>query len=380
MSGTGRTAAEQHGAPAAPVSLADVRRTATAVLPPGVSDFIDGGSGTETTLSANRIAFDEVALLPRVLAGVSVADTAARLVGTDASMPVAVAPMAYQRLVHDEGELAAARAARSAGVPFVASTLSSHRIEDIAAVGATTWFQLYWLRDENTVRELVRRAEESGCRALMVTVDVPAMGRRRRDVRNGFALPQDVRAANVDGGGATSAQVRANGVSAVAVHTADAFEPGLTWRDVARLRRWTELPVLVKGILDPRDAWLAVEAGVDGVVVSNHGGRQLDGAVPSVDALPAVVDAVGGGCQVLLDSGVRSGTDVLRALALGASGVLVGRPVLWGLAAGGERGVAQVLSLLHTELSNDMMLAGCRDVAAAGELSTARSNRGSGAS
>ncbi|MEU5051467.1 alpha-hydroxy acid oxidase [Streptomyces sp. NPDC021096] len=365
------TAAEANPAMTA-VCLDDVRAAAEAVLEPAVRDFAEGGSGTEAVLAANRAAFADVALVPRVLTGVTAADTGAKLLGSDAAMPVAVAPMAYQRLFHEDGELAAARAARTAGIPYVVSTLSSHRMEDIAATGATTWFQLYCLRDRGKNHELVARAEAAGCEALMVTVDVPVMGRRLRDVRNGFALPDHVRAANLDTGPGTEAHQSFGGASALAVHTSAAFAPGLSWRDLAELRARTSLPLVVKGILDPRDARAAVDAGADGIVVSNHGGRQLDGAVPSLRALPAVAEAVSGDCEVLLDSGVRDGTDVLKALALGARGVLLGRPVLWGLAAGGEQGVERVLDLLRTELGENMTLAGCADTTAAAGLRTER--------
>lgn len=355
----------------APLCVADVARLAEAVLPPEVWDYAAGGSGTETTLGANRTAFDAVALLPRVLAGVEEASTAGRLLATDVAMPVAVAPMAYQRMLHPDGEPAAAEAARLAHVPYVVSTLSSVTLEEIAKVGADIWFQLYWLRERHAVESLVARAEDAGCQALMVTVDVPIMGRRLRDLRNSFSLPLDVVAANLDDGGGR-AHDRVRGESALAAHTVAAFAPALGWADLAWLRARTTLPLVVKGVLDPRDATRAVESGVDAVVVSNHGGRQLDGAAASVDALPAVVAAVGDRCEVLLDSGIRSGTDVLRALALGARGVLVGRPVLYGLAVDGARGAGQVLSLLATELREAMTLAGCADLAAARTLSTVR--------
>ncbi|MGH3831891.1 MAG: alpha-hydroxy acid oxidase [Pseudonocardiaceae bacterium] len=211
--------------------------------------------------------------------------------------------------------------------------------------------------------------QRHGCAAIVLTVDVPLLGRRLRDVRNDFTLPPSVRAVNLDAPDGEE-HVRVRGTSAVATHTAAAFRTELTWRDLARLREWTTLPLVIKGILDPRDARVAVDVGVDAVVVSNHGGRQLDGVPPSVVALPAVLEEVGDACEVLLDSGVRGGTDVLRAVALGASGVLVGRPVLWGLAAAGEAGVRQVLALIHAELSEAMTLAGCADLDAASALRT----------
>ena len=306
-------------------SLTDYEELAAAVLPSAVRDFVAGGSGFETTLHLNRAAFDSVTLTPRVLGGISFVNTTWQYFG-GASMPVVVAPMAYQRLLHPEGELLLARAAADAGIPYTISTLSSYPLEKIAGAGPS-WFQLYWLRDRSLVESLIDRAEASACTALMVTVDVPVMGRRLRDVRNSFALPPDVVAANlVDA--VTEAHAGVPGLSAVAAHTASAFEPAVSWQDLEWLRSRTRLPLLIKRILDPHDAVRAVEVGAAGIVVSNHGGRQLDGAVASIDALPAVVDAVGKHCQVLLDSGVRSGTDVLRALALGASAVLIGRPLL----------------------------------------------------
>lgn len=367
--------ARQSGAPAAaagaqPVCLQDLRRSAAARLAPAVWDFIAGGSGTESTLDANRAALDSVSLVPRVLAGVGRADTRARLVDTAAALPIAVAPMAYQRLLHPDGDLATAEAAAAAQVPFVVSTISSHPLEEIAKVGADLWFQLYWLHDRARVAELVRRAEDVGCRALMVTVDVPVMARRLRDLRNEFVLPSWIRSANLEPDGPSEAHSRRSGASAVAAHTNLAFDATLSWSDLEQLRAQTRLPLVVKGILDPRDAERAAGIGADAVVVSNHGGRQLDGALPSVIALPQVAAAVGGQCQVLMDSGVRSGTDVLRALALGADGVLVGRPVLWGLSTAGAQGVAQVLSLLRTELEEALLLSGCADLAAARTLRT----------
>lgn len=348
--------------------LADFERVAATVLPDGVRDFIAGGSGAETTLDANRAALDRVFLVSRVLRDVSECTTESALLGRSVRVPVAVAPVAYHRLVHPDGELATARAAKAAGVPFTASTLSSAPLEEITATGASVWFQLYWLREAERSLELVREAEDVGCEAIVLTVDMPWMGRRLRDVRNQFALPGHVRAVNITTG--ATAHRRAAGASAVAVHTGEAFSSAVTWPTVAALRKYTRLPLVLKGVLAPEDALRAAEFGVDAVVVSNHGGRQLDGALPSIDALPAVAQAVGGRCEVLLDSGIRSGTDILRALALGASGVLVGRPVLWGLAADGEAGARRVLELLAEELRDALGLSGCDGVAAAGRLRT----------
>ncbi|MFD9906164.1 alpha-hydroxy acid oxidase [Streptomyces sp. NPDC059063] len=361
--------------------LDGIERAGVAALPHDVADFVAGGSGRERTLAANREAFDRLFVTPRVLRDVSRCTTDATLLGRPTRLPVALAPVAYQRLLHPEGELAAARAARAAGVPFTVATLSSVPVEEITAVGGTVWFQLYWLRGARRSLDLVRRAEDAGCAALMLTVDVPWMGRRLRDVRNGFALPAHVRAAHLDSGAPSTAhRSRAHRstaaapatASAVAAHTAEAFSPALTWSCVEAVRSVTRLPLALKGVLAPQDAVRAAGLGVDAVVVSNHGGRQLDGALPSVDALPAVAAAVGGACEVLMDGGVRGGTDVLKALALGASGVLVGRPPLWGLAVAGEAGVRRVLDLLAAELRDALGLAGCDGVAGARELRVTR--------
>lgn len=346
-------------------STADVERLAAERLEPDVWDYVAGGSGDEVTLAANRAAFDRVAVVPRSLVDVSTCDTGCDLFGVRWSLPLAVAPMAYQRLIHAGGERAAATAAAAAGVPYIVSTLSSEPIEAVTGVGGTSWFQLYWLRDRAVVADLLRHAEDAGCGAVVLTVDVPVLGRRLRDVHNGFALPSWVRPVNIDG------EVdRAPGDSAIARHTSEVFDPSLSWRDLAWIRARTRLPLLLKGILSAQDAARAVDLGVDGVVVSNHGGRQLDGAIPSVTALPEVVEVVDGRCPVLLDSGVRSGVDILRALALGATAVLIGRPVLWGLAVGGERGVTAVLDVLREEFTTALRLAGCPDLASARRLAS----------
>ncbi|MEV6347602.1 alpha-hydroxy acid oxidase [Actinoplanes sp. NPDC051851] len=343
---------------------------ARAVLDPAVRDFVAGGSGAEITLAANRAALDGVFLRPRVLRDVAGCTTGTRLLGRPASVPVAIAPVAYQRLLHPEGELATARAAAAAGVPFIASTLSSVAIEELTTAGGDVWFQVYWLRDTGRTLDLVARAEAAGCRAVVLTVDVPWMARRLRDLRNGFTLPAGVRAANLETG--ATAHTREATTSAVARHTAEAFSPALSWDTVGLLRRSTRLPVVLKGILAPEDARRAVDSGVDAIVVSNHGGRQLDGALPAVDALAEVVAAVDGGYPVLVDGAIGSGTDVVRALALGAAGVLVGRPVCWALAAGGEPGVARALDLLTGEIRDALGLAGCATVAEAAALGTVR--------
>ncbi|GHC52243.1 alpha-hydroxy acid oxidase [Streptomyces violaceochromogenes] len=357
-------------------SLADIEQAAHGLLPVPVRDFVAGGAGSELTLAANRRAFEATRIVPRALRDVSGCDPATTLLGLPAAMPVAVAPIGYHGLIHPDGELAAARAAKEAGIPFTVATLSSRTVEDVAAVAGTTWFQLYWLRDRATTFDLVRRAEDAGCAAVMLTVDVPWMGRRLRDVRNGFALPEDVVAANLTTGTASAAHRASAGASAVARHTAAAFDPSLSWPDLEKLRRRTRLPLIVKGVLDPADAARAAACGADAVVVSNHGGRQLDGAVPALEALPEVRAALPAACEVLLDSGVRGGVDILKALALGARGVLVGRPLLWGLAVAGTDGVRRTLDLLAAEFRDALGLAGCTDPSAATLLRTRRASDG----
>jgi 4-hydroxymandelate oxidase len=362
-----------------PLSLADFEDRARALLPSGVWDYVAGGSGNESVLATNRAALDAVTVYPRVLPG-AMADPRIELFGASLAMPVAVAPMAYQRMLHPDGELAMAEATARAGIPMVVSTLSSYTVEEIAKAGGQLWFQLYWLRDRAVVEQLVERAEAVGCRAVVVTVDLPLQGRRLRDIRNAFHLPPDVVAANLQVGdgppaAGTGAHRAAAGRSAIAAHTTELIGPVLTWDDLAWLRSRTRLPLIIKGILDPADARQAVGLGADAVVVSNHGGRQLDAAPASADALAAVLDELGTECPVLLDSGIRSGTDVLRALALGATAVLLGRPMLWALAVGGAAGAGQALDLLAAELTDTLTLAGCRTAAAARQLRTGRSGR-----
>ncbi len=355
------------------LSVGDAERLAEHRMPAQVRDFIAGGSGAELTLRANRAALDDVYLVPRVLADVSACDPAAALAGCQAALPVAVAPMAYQRMVHADGEVGLAAACAQAGIPYTAAMLASATVEEIAQAGGCTWMQLYWLLDRGLMIELIRRAEAAGCRALVLTVDVPELGRRLRDLRNGFTFPDGIYPANLAGHGA-AAEVRpgAPGQSAVATHTASIFDPSLSWPDVAWLAEQTSLPLILKGILDAGDAAHAADLGVAGIVVSNHGGRQFDGAVPTVTALPPIVDAVAGRCEVILDSGVRGGLDVLKAVALGADGAMLGLPALWGLAIGGAAGAAVVLRLLAEEFRQAMALAGCPDLAAVSALRTAR--------
>ncbi|MGW0334171.1 alpha-hydroxy acid oxidase [Streptomyces sp. NPDC003011] len=329
--------------------------------------FLQGGSGSESTLRANRDALDRIRLRPRFLVDVSSCDVTTALLGSPLAMPVGIAPTAYHRLVHTDGEVATARAAGEAGALMIVSMFASRTLEDIAAAATgPLWLQLYWLRRREILVELALRARDCGYRALVLTVDAPRVGRRLRDVRSGFSLPPHVRAVNVDPSVMASSHRPGMDVSAVEAHSREQFDPSITWADLAWLRERSPLPIILKGILTAEDARLAVEHGMEAVIVSNHGGRQLDGAIASIDALPEVAQAVGGHVPVLVDGAVRRGTDILKALARGADAVLIGRPALWGLAYSGADGVAAVLQLLRQELDDAMALSGCRDLSRVG--------------
>lgn len=342
------------------LTASDYQSLARDLVDPDVWDFIEGGAESERTLRANVAAFDRVRLRPRVLTDVSKVDTSVSLLGAGFATPLGVAPTAYHRLVDAEGEVATARGASAAGALFVVSLFASRTFEDIAAAAApgSLWLQLYWFRHRDVLTGLIRRATAAGFGAVMLTVDAPRIGRRWRDMRNGFAIGGDVAAVNIDAAQMAASHHSDAGRSAIAEHAVQTFDPTVTWADLAWLREQTSLPIVLKGILTGQDARLAVEHGVDAIVVSNHGGRQLDGAPASLDVLPEVVEAAGGACPVLFDGGVRRGVDALAALALGARMVLLGRPPLWGLAAGGADGVETVLRTTTEELAHAMALAG----------------------
>jgi isopentenyl diphosphate isomerase/L-lactate dehydrogenase-like FMN-dependent dehydrogenase len=328
------------------VTVDDYEPAARDVLPRETYDYYAGGAGDELTLADNRRSFDRWLIRPRFLRGSGSPDTSTSLVGTPLSFPVVVAPWAYQRLAHPDGEPATARAAARAGTVMCVSTTTVDYLEEVAA--ATTgpkWWQLYVFSDHEMTVETLKRVAAGGFAAIVWTVDFPVAGLRHRDTRNGFMMP-------------------------IGLPTDDLlYDPDLTWDDLAWIRSLVpDLPVLVKGLLTADDARLALEAGADGIVVSNLGGRQLDSSPAALDALTEIVEAVAGRVPLLMDGGVRRGTDVLKALALGATAVMVGRPTAWGLAVAGEDGVADVLRILHDEFTNAMALAGCRTV---GEITRA---------
>ena len=332
----------------------DFEAAARERLPQSVYDYYAGGAGDEITIRENVAAWSRIRLLPRMLVDVGSIDLRTTVLGQALSMPIITAPCALNALAHPDGELAVGRAVSAEGTMQVLSTLSSFALEDVAASApAPRWFQLYVYRDREITRALVQRVERAGYTAICLTVDVQRPGNRERDLRNGFKVPPHIRAANF--GDAIEDTVDG---SALLRYINDQFDPTLTWEAVDWLRSITPLPIIVKGILSPADARLAVNHGVAGIGVSNHGGRQLDTVVTSCDALPAIVDAVGESAEVFVDGGIRRGSDVLKALAMGARAVLIGRPYLWGLSVDGERGVRRVLTLLREDLALSMALAG----------------------
>ncbi len=320
---------------------------------PWAWDYYQGGSEDEVSLRANRAAFEHLRLRPRMLVNVSTCDLRTSVLGTTVSMPILVAPTAGHGLAHPDAECATARAVQQADTLMVVSTQSTRSLEEIAQIGrCPRWFQLY-IGSYRQAEQLIRRAEAAGYGALVLTVDTPRRGNRERDIRNDIGRHLEADSPTVGSGNA----------SPLMESTSNGEEPSiidsLTWEILLWLRSITKLPILLKGILTAEDALLALEYGAAGIIVSNHGGRQLDGVVASMEALPEVVEAVAGRCEVYVDGGVRRGTDVLKALALGARAVLLGRPILWGLAVNGEIGVHDVLQLLRAELELAMALAGC---------------------
>lgn len=339
------------------LSVWDFKAIAENRLPEGNWAEIIGGAADEITMRWNRKGFDRIALRPRTLVEVTPIDLRIRLFGQEMPFPILVAPTGSHRGKHPEGELATAKGAGQAGATMVISTMANTSVEDIARVATRPlWFQLYVLRDRPFTRDLVQRAENAGCQAICVTVDTPTLGPRDRQFRTPGRLPAGVSSPHLHGL-ESPGRVESPIFSAVR-------DPNVTWKDIDWIRSFAKVPVLVKGILDSGDAARAVEEEVDGIVVSNHGGRNLDTAPATIDVLPEIAEQVGGAFPVLLDGGVRRGTDVLKALALGASAVLVGRASLYGLVAGGAAGVSRVLEILRTELEMAMALTGRRSIAA----------------
>lgn len=362
------------------INLTDLEELVTQSLgatqiSPSHFDYYRGGACDEITLKRNCQAFKELSIWPRMLVDVSSRDMSLSLFQQKIEMPIFIAPTAFQALAHSQGELATAAAAKQLNTVMTLSTLSNHSIEEVAKAGHHLWYQLYVYKDRAITVDLVARAEANGYQALVVTVDSPLLGRRERDVRNHFALPTGLRAANLEkfalGNINPNNAIHDNSQhnSSLASYIASLYDTSLTWKDLEWIISLTKLPVLVKGILRGDDAVKAVAAGAKGIIVSNHGGRQLDTTISTIEALPGITAAIAknnskNDVEILLDGGIRRGTDVLKALALGAKAVMIGRPVLWGLALYGQNGVEAVLNLLKSEFDLAMALTGCNNLAA----------------
>lgn len=364
-------------------SVADLRRIARRRLPGGVFDYIDGGAEDERTLRANQEAFASVTYKPRVLRGLDEVDTAATILGHQVAFPLILAPTGFTRIADPDGELAVARAAERAGLPYTLSTLSTRSIEEVRGVSdGRLWFQVYAWRDRGLVTEMIQRAADARYEALVLTVDTAVFGRRERDVRRGFSLPPSIGPGTVvDGalhpswtwGFVRSEPIRfanvvgrevGDGASPVTLsdYINTQFDPRLSWDDVDWLRSVWDGPIVLKGIQTVADAILAAERGVDAIALSNHGGRQLDGAPAAFDLVAPVADAVGGRTEIICDGGVRRGSDILKAVAAGADAAMAGRAYLYGLGAAGERGVDRVLDWFHADLVRTMSLVGAASI------------------
>ncbi len=362
--------------------IADLKRLYRRRVPRMFYDYAESGSWTEQTFRENTSDFDQLYFRQRIAVDMAGRSTASQMVGQDVAMPVALAPVGLTGMQSADGEIKAARAAETFGVPFTLSTLSICSIEDVAEhTSAPFWFQVYTLRDDDFMRRLIDRAKEANCSALVITVDLQIMGQRHRDIKNGLSAPPKLTPATLlnlatkwrwglEMLGTKRREFRnvvghAKGVTdpgSLASWTAEAFDPSLNWARIKEFRDMWDGPVIIKGVMDPRDAREALNVGADAIVVSNHGGRQLDGTLSSIRVLPKILDAVGDKIEVHLDSGIRSGQDVLKALALGAKGTYIGRAFVYGLGAMGEAGVTRALEVIHKELDTTMALCGRRDV------------------
>jgi 4-hydroxymandelate oxidase len=345
-----------------PINLLEYEDLARTRLPKMVFDYFAGGAGDEITKAANRDDYNRIRLRYRVLRKIGQRDLSTSVFGQQLPLPIAVAPMAFQKLAHPEGEIATVRGTGKAGAIFVASTMATVTMEEIAKnASGPIWFQLYVFKDRGITKSIVQRAEAAGFTALQVTVDVPVMGRREADMRNQFHLPDSYTVANFDAPEYSGLPAE-DGESGPALYTRCRFDPDLTWKDIEWFTSITRLPVLIKGIVRGDDARLALEHGASGIVVSNHGGRQLDTSPSTIRVLPEIVEAIGGKGTIVIDGGIRRGVDIVKALALGANCVQVGRPVLWGLVVDGGEGACRVLTILKEELDNVMALCGCSKI------------------
>ncbi len=364
------------------VEIADLKKLAQKRVPKMFFDYADSGSWTESTYHANESDFQKIMLRQRVAVDMTNRNLKSQMIGQDVAMPVAIAPTGLTGMQHADGEILAAQACEEAGVPYTLSTMSICSIEDVAeATSKPFWFQLYVMKDKGFINSLIDRAKDAGCSALVLTFDLQILGQRHKDIRNQLSAPPRItplhllqmatrprwclKMAGTKRHDFRNIVGHATGVtdlSSLGAWTAEQFDPQLSWADIEWIKERWGGPLILKGILDPEDAAIAVESGADALIVSNHGGRQLDGARSSIQALPDIVEAVGGKMEIHMDGGIRSGQDVLKALCLGAKGVYIGRPYLYGLGAMGKPGVTKVLDIIRNELDITMALCGERDV------------------
>ncbi|MEO6695130.1 MAG: alpha-hydroxy acid oxidase [Ignavibacteria bacterium] len=344
-----------------PITISEFESLAKEKLSQMAYDYYSSGANDEITLRENCNAYKRIYLKYRVLVDVSKRDLTTEVMGNKISMPVMIAPTAFHKLAHDEGELAVAKAAGAAGTIMILSTLSNSAVEEVVkASSKPVWFQLYVFKDRVITKALIERAEAAGCKAIVLTVDAPLLGTRERDVRNRFNLPDGVTVKNLET--VFKDKLLQKGDSGISSYVTEYFDASFNWKDIEWLKSITKLPLLIKGISCKEDALLSIEHGVNGIVVSNHGGRQLDTCKATIDVLPEIADAVQGKIEILIDGGIRRGTDILKAIALGAKAVLVGRPIIWGLAAHGENGVKDVLEIFRKEFDLSMALCGCDSI------------------
>ena len=359
-------------------NIYDLKRIYERRVPRMFYDYCESGSWTEQTFRENTSDFDKLRLRQRVAVDMSGRTSASMMIGQDVAMPVALAPVGLTGMQHADGEIKAAKAAKAFGVPFTLSTMSINSIEDVAeATGAPFWFQLYTMRDQDYVSRLIQRAKDANCSALVITLDLQILGQRHKDIKNGLSAPpkltpktianlmtkwawgiEMLQAKRREFGNIVGHVEGISDASSLGAWTAEQFDPSLDWNKISKLKEEWGGKVILKGILDAEDAKMALKVGADAIVVSNHGGRQLDGAVSSISALPSILDAVGDQVEVHLDSGIRSGQDVLKALAMGAKGTYIGRAFVYGLGAMGEKGVTTALEVIHKELDTTMALCG----------------------
>ncbi len=342
------------------IDIKEVEALALSNLPPDVYNFFSGGAGEEDTLQHNVSSFNEIKILPRVLCNVETRSLSTNILGHEIAFPLLVAPMAFQKLAHPEGEVAVAKASHRANILMTLSTLSTSSFQKIKSVNqAPLWFQIYIYKDREVTKNLIQLAEKYGFNGIVLTVDAPLYGKRKREVKTPLQLPASFILENLEDAGL---DLKSIDPSNLPPYLSSMLDPSITWKDIEWIRSISSLPIILKGIMNPKDVEIANEYNIDALIISNHGGRQFDTALSAIEALLAISEANAGKTELILDGGIRKGADILKAIALGAKAVMVGRPILWGLAVGGEEGVTKVLSILKSELDVSMVLCGCNSV------------------